>query len=181
LTGSGQTHAELLVDLINTHYLGDRSDVLAEVGASGWLREHLGHQPRNAKTVALTPLRRLREGLRQLAIANNGGQPDESIVAPAEAALRNAPITVTLGEGDRGRVVRSAAPAGTAQHVVGMVAIAYLSSQLEGTWRRVKACAEPNCRWAFLDLSRNSSRRWCDMSECGNRAKNRAWRFRQST
>jgi predicted RNA-binding Zn ribbon-like protein len=35
--------------------------------------------------------------------------------------------------------------------------------------KRIKIC--PNCHWLFLDESRNSSRRWCDMSVCGNRAK----------
>lgn len=34
---------------------------------------------------------------------------------------------------------------------------------------RVKIC--PNCHWLYLDESRNRSRRWCDMTVCGNRAK----------
>jgi predicted RNA-binding Zn ribbon-like protein len=38
---------------------------------------------------------------------------------------------------------------------------------------RVKECATDSCNWMFLDLSRNRSRRWCDMKECGNRAKAR--------
>ena len=38
---------------------------------------------------------------------------------------------------------------------------------------RVKECATENCNWLFLDSSKNRSRRWCDMKECGNRAKAR--------
>jgi predicted RNA-binding Zn ribbon-like protein len=38
---------------------------------------------------------------------------------------------------------------------------------------RVKECASETCEWVFLDQSRNRSRRWCDMSDCGNRAKAR--------
>jgi predicted RNA-binding Zn ribbon-like protein len=38
-------------------------------------------------------------------------------------------------------------------------------------FRRVKKCADPVCGWLFLDISRNRSRRWCDMADCGNRAK----------
>jgi predicted RNA-binding Zn ribbon-like protein len=34
---------------------------------------------------------------------------------------------------------------------------------------RIKIC--PNCHWLYFDESRNRSRRWCDMSVCGNRAK----------
>lgn len=37
--------------------------------------------------------------------------------------------------------------------------------------RQVKRCADPTCGWLFLDISRNRSRRWCDMADCGNRAK----------
>jgi predicted RNA-binding Zn ribbon-like protein len=38
---------------------------------------------------------------------------------------------------------------------------------------RVKECATDNCNWLFLDASKNRSRRWCEMKECGNRAKAR--------
>ena len=43
--------------------------------------------------------------------------------------------------------------------------------------QRIKACADPACGWLFIDVSRNQSRRWCDMKDCGNRAK--ATRFYQ--
>jgi predicted RNA-binding Zn ribbon-like protein len=38
---------------------------------------------------------------------------------------------------------------------------------------RVRLCADETCAWAFLDLSKNRSRRWCDMKDCGNQAKAR--------
>jgi len=39
---------------------------------------------------------------------------------------------------------------------------------------RVGLCAdEKGCGWLFFDTSRNRSRRWCDMRDCGNRAKAR--------
>jgi len=42
---------------------------------------------------------------------------------------------------------------------------------------RLKQCA--NCRWLFLDTSRNASRRWCSMAHCGTGAKVRATRERR--
>lgn len=37
---------------------------------------------------------------------------------------------------------------------------------------RVRQCADDRgCGWLFLDQSRNRSRRWCSMDDCGNRAK----------
>lgn len=38
---------------------------------------------------------------------------------------------------------------------------------------RVRECAGDVCSWLFLDTSRNHTRRWCDMRDCGNRAKAR--------
>ena len=45
--------------------------------------------------------------------------------------------------------------------------------------RRVGACANERCGWLFLDTSRNHSRRWCAMEDCGNRAKARRHYRRQ--
>jgi predicted RNA-binding Zn ribbon-like protein len=44
---------------------------------------------------------------------------------------------------------------------------------------RVKECASGECEWVFLDRSRNRSRRWCDMNDCGNRAKARRFHAKQ--
>lgn len=38
---------------------------------------------------------------------------------------------------------------------------------------RVRQCAGAGCAWLFLDTSRSGTRRWCDMTVCGNRAKAR--------
>jgi len=44
---------------------------------------------------------------------------------------------------------------------------------------RVAICAEDSCQWLFYDASRNHSRRWCDMQQCGNRDKARRHYQRQ--
>jgi len=44
---------------------------------------------------------------------------------------------------------------------------------------RLRDCANTACGWLFIDHSKNASRRWCDMGECGNRAKARRFRERQ--
>lgn len=41
------------------------------------------------------------------------------------------------------------------------------SGQLE----RLRRCEGQGCGWFFLDMTRNRSRRWCNMAVCGNRAK----------
>lgn len=47
-----------------------------------------------------------------------------------------------------------------------------LSDQLH----RLKQCHGENCGWLFLDTSKNKSRQWCDMKDCGNIAKVRRYR-----
>ncbi len=49
------------------------------------------------------------------------------------------------------------------------LAVSALSLLGGDTTRRLRICA--NCRWLFVDRSRNCSRLWCDMAVCGNRRK----------
>jgi predicted RNA-binding Zn ribbon-like protein len=44
---------------------------------------------------------------------------------------------------------------------------------------RVRECGSLTCEWLFIDKSRNHTRRWCDMNDCGNAAKVRRFRQRQ--
>jgi predicted RNA-binding Zn ribbon-like protein len=52
-------------------------------------------------------------------------------------------------------------------------------AQQDGTWSRLKICANDECQWAFFDRSRNQQGNWCDMAVCGNRLKNRELRARR--
>ena len=44
----------------------------------------------------------------------------------------------------------------------------------------IRDCADPQCRWLFLDTSKNHTRRWCDMKVCGNRMKARRFKAQHS-
>jgi predicted RNA-binding Zn ribbon-like protein len=46
---------------------------------------------------------------------------------------------------------------------------------------RLRACEKPDCRWLFLDTSKNHTRRWCDMKICGNRMKARRFKATHSS
>jgi predicted RNA-binding Zn ribbon-like protein len=46
---------------------------------------------------------------------------------------------------------------------------------------RLRECCGEECGWVFEDTSRNRSRQWCDMRDCGNLAKVRRYRTRQRT
>jgi predicted RNA-binding Zn ribbon-like protein len=44
---------------------------------------------------------------------------------------------------------------------------------------RLHSCPGEDCGWHFEDTTRNRSRQWCDMGDCGNVAKLRRFRSRQ--
>jgi predicted RNA-binding Zn ribbon-like protein len=56
------------------------------------------------------------------------------------------------------------------------LAVAGLDLLRAGRLDRLKAC--DGCPWLFLDTSRNRSRRWCSMDDCGARVKMRRYRAR---
>jgi predicted RNA-binding Zn ribbon-like protein len=47
-----------------------------------------------------------------------------------------------------------------------------------GDLSRLRECCGEECGWVFEDTSRNRSRQWCDMQDCGNLAKVRRYRTR---
>jgi len=54
------------------------------------------------------------------------------------------------------------------------IAVAAVDLLRSNRLARVKMCG--NCRWLFVDHSRNGSRRWCSMDECGVHVKMRRYR-----
>lgn len=94
--------------------------------------------------------------------------PAPADLARLNAALAAAPARTTLRATDHGFVWQTPA--------LGELTLAPVlwsaADLLAGARRdRVRTCANPQCRWVFLDDSKGGTRRWCAMSACGNRAK----------
>jgi predicted RNA-binding Zn ribbon-like protein len=61
-------------------------------------------------------------------------------------------------------------------YIIALSAVNLLTSEHQ-QW--VGQCAdEDGCGWLFVDTSKNHSRRWCDINDCGNRAKQRRYQKR---
>ena len=50
---------------------------------------------------------------------------------------------------------------------------------VNGDLTRIRKCVNNVCNWLFLDTSRNRTRQWCVMDDCGNVAKVRRFRAKQ--
>jgi predicted RNA-binding Zn ribbon-like protein len=59
---------------------------------------------------------------------------------------------------------------------VWMLTVSVARLMLSDDMHRLRACEKPDCRWLFLDTSKNHTRRWCDMKLCGNRMKARRFK-----
>ena len=165
----------LLTGFVNTRDLESGKDRLADAASvNEWLAET--GLPGTARSVGDAQLlRAVREALRAVLWANNGGDLDAAAVKSLRAAAKMAPLRV--GFDDAGAAALEPI-AGGVKATIGRLLAELERAQAEGTWHRLKACADEDCRWAFHDQSRNRSRTWCDMAVCGNRAKARSYRAR---
>ena len=166
----------LIERLVNTRDIEDGTDDLGTPAAlSEWLRAN-DFPVDSVDAAGLEKATRLREGLRELLLANHGPDDDPSLAsAKLDALAREAPLRVRFDAS--GAAVLEPAGSGVDAAIARILAIV-AQSQAEGTWARMKACPWDTCQYAFFDRSRNRSRTWCDMSTCGNRAKARTYRAR---
>jgi predicted RNA-binding Zn ribbon-like protein len=177
LNKSSQAEADLLVAFVNTRDLEEETEEIGDPESlRDWVEERTGEYLPAPDDEALSRVLGLRESLRALLRANNGGEATERELAP----LRDA--------AERSRYRTSFAPTGeltlapARSDLSGFEArllLAIERLQAQGAWPRLKACTDEGCQWAFFDATRNRSRTWCSMEECGNREKTRRYRARR--
>ncbi len=133
-----------------------------------------------AETAALRRAKTLRDALVAIADAAVAGRPAPASAADhlTEAAARSfasrrlAPSSGGVGWTRTRRDLDA---------VTDLIAVEAAALFAGGANLKLRRCIGEHCGWFFLDTSRNKSRRWCSMSDCGNRAKARRHRARQRT
>ncbi len=146
-------------------------DVVDLERASGLARRAL-LQPA-AATAALVDARRVRASLRALAERGSGAERvREDAVAEINRVLGRSTGTRRIDLRSDGSATRVFVPTGDAfAGLMIPVVESAADSLVVDELSRVRRCAGPRCTRVFLDTSRNGTRRWCDMTTCGNRAK----------
>jgi predicted RNA-binding Zn ribbon-like protein len=169
----------LIQELVNTRDVMERTDSLATRDAlHAWALERDLLDGRDVLTVeGYHRALEVREALRGLLLENNGAQVDAGAAAALEAAAADAAITISFKAPSH--LPQLVAQASGIDRLLGTILLAIYEASCSGQWRRLKACREPTCQWAFYDHSRNSGSHWCTMSMCGGRAKARAYRQRK--
>jgi len=148
------------------------------IGADTARRIHAAMTDEVAETV-LRDARKLREAIygTAVAVARRRG-PSQDDLEIVKGFAQKAMATATLapvGDGSY-RLDFSAAPAEEA--LLGPIAWSAMELLTALDPARLKQCMGEGCGWLFLDLSKNNSRRWCDMATCGNRTKAQRHRTR---
>jgi|SRR5215472_4356780 len=170
----------LVQSFVNTRD-GDRgSDLLLDPAAArDWLTQAgLWSAERAPEPAELHLARSAREGIRAMLVANSGGpQPSPADLQPLQAAARDARPALQVGPDGQVSFAEPASRSDTT--LLADLLLVIRDAQRDGTWQRLKACGNPDCRWAFYDRSHSKAGAWCDMTTCGNRIKNRRLRQRQ--
>jgi predicted RNA-binding Zn ribbon-like protein len=168
---------ELLLAVANTAHV--EQDEFADAGSvRAWWRglavpvTTVRGRPEAPESV--TMLRELRGLIRGLALRNNGIEPDLGPTPGLDALALRLDLRAALS-------LRAEVPGDLARDICAATVAALLRATARPGWPRVKACRGEDCRWVFIDGSRNTSRRWCDMANCGNRAKVATFRDRHRT
>jgi predicted RNA-binding Zn ribbon-like protein len=179
---------QLCLDFANTannHGRADMKEYLLDYTALlGWARHaralgaadarqlaaEAGARPTHAAQ-ALRRARELRNALYRLlsAIAAGDGIPSNDL-ASFNAALARLPRQIQLAATPTGLDWTW----GAAECLeLPLYPVIWSAAELLTSPKRalVRECKGHECTWLFLDTSRNHSRRWCSMDDCGNRAK----------
>jgi predicted RNA-binding Zn ribbon-like protein len=139
-------------------------------------------QRRPAKAAAvLRRAKALREAIYRIFLAGAWKKkPEESDLEELNAELARCLPRLRIAAGKSGFGWEWRRENGALDDTLGPIARCAADLLVSGeTLENVRQCQGNNCGWLFLDSSRNHSRCWCDMRDCGNRAKVRRHRLKQ--
>ncbi|GHH48549.1 CGNR zinc finger domain-containing protein [Streptomyces candidus] len=169
---------DVVVDLVNTAPESEPHDRLADVEAlSAFARIH---DVSDVGTLGEADLRAVRAVRARFAdvFAAPDAEAAAELINRLVAAAGTTP-RLTNHDGFDWHVHYFAPGASMAEHLAADCGMALAFIVTSGEQERLRRCEAPDCRHAFVDLSRNRSRRYCDSRTCGNRLHVAAYRARR--
>lgn len=131
-------------------------------------------QPAEALLVLMRAIA-LRETIYRIFVALiHKGEPMDADLTELNSMLTNLTRGARIVKKARGYAWKWDLDEDTLDSLIGPIALSAAELLISDKRERVGQCADVDgCGWLFLDTSRNHSRRWCDINDCGNRAKQR--------
>jgi hypothetical protein len=170
---------DTVVDLVNTAPENDTAtDGLTDVASLGaFVQEHDISDVGTLSEFDLAAVRKVRGRFAEVFSAPDPGSA-ASVINDLVAAAGTTP-RLTNHDGYDWHVHYFAPGASVADHLAADCGMALAFFVVAGEQERLRRCEAPDCRRAFVDLSRNRSRRYCDSRTCGNRLHVAAYRARR--
>lgn len=163
---------ERLVDYRSFVWFARQSGLLTAAAAARLIA--WGARAPEAARRLLVDIQRLRDALYRILAAVASARPptaaDLDVLDAAAGRLRLGP--------DLGWHWRAGDEAPDAP--LGPIVAAALALLTDRQRRPLRICGADDCLWLFLDVSKNGTRRWCDMKSCGNRMKARRFLARRA-
>ncbi|MCA1219396.1 CGNR zinc finger domain-containing protein [Streptomyces sp. 8L] len=173
---------DTLVDLVNTAPEGmpggGPADGLADLGAlSAFVHDHHISDVTDLGARDLAAMHDVRERFARVFAAPDAASA-AALINQLVAAAGTTP-RLTDHDGYDWHVHYFAPGASVADHLTADCGMALAFIVVAGEQERLRRCEAPDCGRAFVDLSRNRSRRYCDSRTCGNRLHVAAYRARR--
>ncbi len=169
---------DVVVGLVNTAPESEPTDRLTDVEALHDFARR--HDVSDVGELTEDDLRAVREVRARFADVFGASDPRAAaeLINRLVAAAGTTP-RLTDHDGYHWHVHYFAPGASIADHLAADCGMALSFILVSGELERLRRCEAPDCRHAFVDLSRNRSRRYCDSRTCGNRLHVAAYRARR--
>lgn len=172
-------------DFMNSDYHdwrgGDRSE--DRLDRPAWLEELLREHGLSACVPSpdeLAALKRLRallfDVVRSLV---DGRRPPAEAIASIDRTMAQGAYVKRLEADDAGYAIRESPAAPGWTQAMAAIAASFAGLLASGGASRLRLCDNPDCRWVYVDETRNRSKRYCDDKMCGNLMKVRRFRARR--
>jgi predicted RNA-binding Zn ribbon-like protein len=159
-------------------------DLLAWMGNIGLLQEEQvqvlkrkAAAQSEKSTAAFARSLELRESIYRIFVAQTKGEsPAQDDLEVLNSVLRNLTGGAQIGQESGKFAWQWNFDAMSLEAPLSIIALAAADLMTSENIKWVGQCAdEDGCGWLFVDTSKNHSRRWCDINDCGNRAKQRRY------
>src|SRR3954453_15746999 len=168
---------EAVRQFVNTVHF-EQGEVEEHLDSPAALQRFLADNDLGRVDVRPADLRRaleVREALRNVMGANNGEPLDAAAVELLNNTAARAKVVAAFDDHASWRIEPAA---NGVDNALGQMLATVFRAMSDGTWSRMKACGNPDCRWGFYDATKNHSGRCGEMAWGGNRMKPRAFRER---
>lgn len=170
----------VIEDLLNSSLLRNGSELLSSPAFLEQMRQRRSLSYRPAQTQAeLVEIRQLRSRLEEF--VRPGPLDERMALVNAMFMMAGSVPQLAVHPGDEvPHFHYTMADASFSAKVTALSAIGLARLLSTESVDRLRVCAGPDCEKAFIDVSKNGSRRYCDSQTCGNRLHAARYRARRT-